>query len=126
MKVILSNCRIFALPGMAASTLLSLMSCGIESECENNIIGEFASPDGSKRIVLFSRDCGATTGFNTQAMLLKSGETLPDEAGNVFIIDQGSATVSWKDDSTVIVTFSGGPRKSKTEAEVGGIRFEYP
>ena len=37
--------------------------------CGNEILGEFASPDRKKKVVVFQRDCGATTGFSTQASL---------------------------------------------------------
>ncbi|MEZ5328014.1 MAG: hypothetical protein R3F19_23465 [Verrucomicrobiales bacterium] len=102
-----------------------LTACGLGMECENRVLEEIPSPDRSKKIVLFSRECGATIGINTQATLLNSNENLPDESGNVFIIDDGSAKVAWKDDSTVLVIFTGGPRNFKRETEVKGVRIQY-
>jgi hypothetical protein len=55
--------------------------------CGNEILSEFVSPDNSKKVVVFQRDCGATTAFSTQASVLAITEKLPDEGGNVFSAD---------------------------------------
>jgi len=38
-------------------------------------------------IVVFQRDCGATTGFSTQISMMKRDEKLPNKSGNLFIAD---------------------------------------
>jgi hypothetical protein len=55
--------------------------------CGNDILSEISSPDRTYRIVIFQRDCGATTGFSTQVSVLRAMETLPNESGNLFIAD---------------------------------------
>ncbi|HEX5605144.1 MAG TPA: hypothetical protein VFY96_01440 [Candidatus Binatia bacterium] len=50
-------------------------------------MAEFVSPDGTKKVVVFQRDCGATTDFSTQASLLATNEKLENEGGNVFSAD---------------------------------------
>ncbi|WP_348223576.1 hypothetical protein [Luteolibacter sp.] len=83
------------------------------------------SPDGSKKIVLFSRNCGATTGFNTQGTILNLGDALPNESGSAFIIDSGSAKVSWAGDFKIVVTLEGGARAFKKEPSDRGVAIEY-
>jgi Family of unknown function (DUF5412) len=55
--------------------------------CGNQILSESSSPDQTYRVVVFQRDCGATTGFSTQVSVLKAMETLPNESGNLFVAD---------------------------------------
>ena len=53
------------------------------SACENEVLGRFPSSDGKLEAVAFQRSCGATTGFSTQLSVLRMGEALPNEPGNV-------------------------------------------
>jgi hypothetical protein len=55
--------------------------------CGNQLLSEVLSPDQVYRVVVFQRDCGATTGFSTQVSVLKAKETLPNESGNLFVAD---------------------------------------
>ena len=85
-----------------------------------------ASPDGSRKIVVFSRDCGATTsGINTQASVLAKKDQLPDDGGNIFVVDKGTASVSWKKDGGILVMIEPGARVFKKESSVDGILIEY-
>lgn len=103
----------------------SLCSGCMEPDCSNDIIQDLPSPNGKTRIVLFSRNCGATTGFNTQAMILNAGEPMPDEEGNVFIVDKGKATASWTNVGGILVTLDHEALVFKQEALVRGIPIEY-
>ncbi|MGK0187738.1 MAG: hypothetical protein ACI9R3_003528 [Verrucomicrobiales bacterium] len=95
------------------------------NDCDNEVSQELRSPDGSVKVALFSRNCGATAGFNTQATLLKSEEDLSDEPGNVFIIDQGEAQIAWEDSTTLLVRISPGAQVFKQESKVRGISVKY-
>ena len=97
----------------------------LQTDCVNEVSREVVSPDGKMKIVVFSRDCGATTGFNTQATVLGANERLPDSPGNAFIFDDCEANVSWQSDSSVLVVFDRDVRVSKKEVSVRGIAFEY-
>ena len=103
---------------------LMLAGC-LGSECVNEVSEVLESPDGTKKIVLFSRNCGATTGSNTQASIIEMKQKLPDGGGNAFIVDKGTAKVSWKKDGGVLVVFNRGVRVFKKEQTVSGIAFEY-
>ena len=104
--------------------LCSLPGC-LDSECENEPTAEVLSPDGTKKIVLFSRNCGATTGFNTQGTVLNRGDELPYEPGSAFIIDNGTAKVTWADDRMLIVVFENNARVFKKELSDGGVTIDY-
>src|SRR5258708_5279519 len=61
--------------------------------CGNTVVQTVPSPDGQLKVIIFERDCGATTGFSTQVSILRSSDKLPNEAGNLLIIDHShSAT----------------------------------
>ena len=61
--------------------------------CGNYILFTKNIKDTEYKIVVFERDCGATTGFSTQASILKINEDLPNEPGNIFTsnTDHGKA-----------------------------------
>jgi hypothetical protein len=54
--------------------------------CGNDTLATISSPSGDRKLVIFQRDCGATTGFSTQASLLPAHDRLRG-SGNVFIAD---------------------------------------
>jgi len=48
---------------------------------------------GTRKVVVFQRSCGATTGFSTQASLLAGNAGLPEESGNLLSIDDDHGKV---------------------------------
>jgi len=93
--------------------------------CVNTVLEEKPSPDGERNIIVFSRDCGATTGFSTQGTILKRGQQLPNQAGNTFVIDHGGAKVAWESKGVLLVVFERGARIFKQEPAVAGVTVEY-
>jgi hypothetical protein len=55
--------------------------------CGNQIISNTEMQEMNLNIVVFQRDCGATTGFSTQVSIIEIGEELPNESGNIFSAD---------------------------------------
>src|SRR5262249_2783646 len=56
--------------------------------CGNQMLGTYPSPGGSKKAVLFGRDCGATTAFFVEASIMAPAEELQDtDKGNIFAAD---------------------------------------
>jgi hypothetical protein len=102
-----------------------LPGCLGEPECSNEVSRVLMSPDGSKKLVVFSRDCGATTGFNTQLSLLGAGDGLPDESGNVLVADQVDLKVAWESDQRVAVSLRSSVQVYKKKTEFGGVSFGY-
>lgn len=54
-------------------------------DCANTVDSVVESPDKQLRAIVFERNCGATTGFSTQISIIKAGDTLPNEGGNVYV-----------------------------------------
>lgn len=71
---------------------LTLAACS--DICANTPHQTITSPDGAHQVVLFDRDCGATTGFTTQVSVVEPGETA-DGKGNVFVADGGEKAADW-------------------------------
>jgi hypothetical protein len=81
--------------------------CSFIFPCTNEIKSEIDSPDQYLKAVIFSRDCGATTGDSRQVSVIAKNSSLPDESGNIFVEDSGySATPTL----IVYVTWTG-PRE---------------
>ena len=72
---------------LASAGFFWLFMSATENMCGNEIFKEVNSPSSEFKAVIFQRDCGATTGFNTQVSVIPITETLPNEGGNVLIID---------------------------------------
>jgi len=102
--------------------VLAFAGCDL---CSNDITSESVSPDGNRKIVIFSRDCGATTGFSTQATLLNKNESLPDDGGNIFILEQGEATAEWKNNTEILVRVDSSARFFKKESLLNGVTIFY-
>ncbi len=83
--------------------------------CRNQLLAEIPSPDKVYRVIVFQRDCGATTGCSTQVSVLKSKEKLQNVSGNLFIAntDYGKAPsgtgggpavkISWIDSRSILL-----------------------
>lgn len=65
--------------------------------CGNTVIREVLSPEKGHKAVIFQRNCGATTGYSTQVSVLPARKILPNEGGNIFVVDEGDGdiTVHW-------------------------------
>lgn len=105
--------------------------------CGNEVIAEYPSPGKKHRVVVFQRDCGATTGFSTQASILGMGEALDNAGGNVFASDTNrgaapsgpgggpSLSVTWKAENSVAFSYHQKIRIFRKEQEIDGIQVTY-
>lgn len=56
--------------------------------CGNAVVSETFSPDKKMKVVVFRRDCGATTGYSTNVSIINGWEKLSkDQGGNVYVLD---------------------------------------
>jgi hypothetical protein len=109
----------------------------IPDPCGNSLLAEYPSPDQERRLVVLQRDCGATTGFSTQASLIRGGAVLTNEAGNVFVSDDnhGAAPsgpgggpqlgVSWESPTIVQLSYHPATRVFKSVAKLDGVSIRY-
>ena len=110
---------------------------GLDMDCGNQIVSEQQSPDNRMKIVLFQRDCGATTPFTTQISLLPIHERLRDESGNIFVADadHGKAPrgewdgpdvkVRWQSNKTIQIEHDVLVRVFKSVEKHQGIEIQY-
>jgi hypothetical protein len=105
----------------------------------NDPVAEYPSPDGASKLVVFQRDCGATTDFSTQASLLGPRVRLSNsDGGNVFIADTNHGVapsgpgggpelhVVWESPKRLLLRHHGKARVFKAIPRIGEIdvRFE--
>jgi len=89
--------------------------------CGNKIYKEYLSPDQLFKAVVFQRDCGTTTGFQTHISILDSKEILANEGGNIFIIrgrpDDVAPLLKWTGHKVLHIkhTLNGDEIKSKSK-----------
>ena len=72
---------------LAIFAVVAISDFSLSGECRNEIVSELNAPGNTVKYVVFQRDCAATTGFSTQVSLIKVGEALKNESGNIFIAD---------------------------------------
>ena len=106
--------------------VLAVTVKSFSSLCKNNIIKSSDSPDKFWKVVLFERDCGATTDYSSQVSLLSAGATLEDEAGNIFIAESRSEgyALTWTDTKSILISGIKG-EIFKQELSKNGISIRY-
>ena len=106
------------------STFSLLSSCS--EMCGNEIVAESVSPDRRHKLVVFTRNCGATTGFSTQASILPIYQPLLNEGGNLLIME-GKVEVRgvWQSPTQLSVNGVGSVPVFKQEPTVGGEGVTY-
>lgn len=134
--------------GIAAGVLLVVVTGGAlavlhrlgqvgDGLCGNELLGQHPSPDGRLKLVVFERNCGATTGFITHVSVLKASEDLANVGGNVFVGDtnQGAAPrgpgggpdvrVRWLSGEAAELRHHASVRVFRAERAVNGIQVTY-
>jgi hypothetical protein len=115
--------RTLAVVGLVVVSAI-IWGCG--PACRNEPIASIPSPSGENTAVVFSRSCGATTGFNTQVSVLRGMRQLPSEVGNTLVIG-GTVPlqVRWLSESRLSVTGIGAAQVFKQVSLVEGIAISY-
>ena len=118
--------------GGAAALIVAIVTCASGCGlCGNAEVKEYLSPDRTMKVVVFTRDCGATTDFSTQVSVVHASESVPNGGGNAFVVDSdhGHASravdVHWVDARTIELSHDVGARVFKAETSVSGIRIVY-
>lgn len=117
--------------------MLALLACaGCSDACQNTVASSHLSPNGSLAVVLFHRDCGATTGFSTQISILRPDDK-PTGSGNAFIADddrgagrvgsrEGSwAEARWLTPDHLLIRYAAKSRLFKRSDSVSGVKITY-
>lgn len=110
---------------LAALSVAVVMLAGCGDTCSNEVLGSVPSPSGHLRAVVFSRECGATVGFNTQVSLV-AGTEQPDGSGNVVVLKgKVPLRLRWQSETELIVAGATATEQFKREVVVGAVRIRY-
>jgi len=108
---------------LAMAMLAGIAGCDIG--CGNEVVSRIASPSRSINAVVFNRNCGATTGFNTQVSVVH-GNAVPSGAGNALILEgKVPLELRWVSESELQITGLGSAKVFKQEQSVAGVSVAY-
>ena len=129
-----------ALPGLASFvTLILLLSQACTGGlCANDVLGTYPAPSGQYEAILFVRNCGATTPFGTNVSVLRPGDQLGDEAGNIFLVAAAPSShvatnrigaplveVRWLTGDTLLIRHSAGVEIHRQVLIERGVHVRY-
>ena len=126
-----------ALATLVLAGAYSAISLLNRTACRNTPIQTVVSPDGALKAVLFTRDCGATTGLSSQVSIIGGTDDLPDEPGNTFVADlpQGETAapwggphveVAWRAPKSLALHYERTARIFKQLETIAGVSVSYP
>lgn len=106
-----------------------MQSCIIQGPCETEIIDRSMSPNQEYTAVLFSRNCGATTGENFQVSIIGRNEHLNGD-GNALILDHAPKygrmwNPRWVSDEELELSIPNSARVFRQNSSAGSINIEY-
>jgi hypothetical protein len=105
--------------------------------CDDEIIGTFPAPAGKANVVVYVRNCGATSSYETHAILTSGDVTSKTDANPVFVADgnRGAAPVGigngpqvrvrWISDVVVVLSHHSKARISRALENRDGISIRY-
>ena len=106
--------------------VLSIFMMGLAGCCDNEVDQVVLSPSGARMAVMFNRNCGATTGFNTQISIVPRANSSPDGVGNALILsDHMPLQMRWVSDSELRVSGLGTATVVIRNAMVNGVSITY-
>jgi len=96
-------------------------------DCAVDVRSRTPSPTGNKSLVIFGVDCGATTGFNTQASIAPSDQAFSRESYPAFLSIDGThdIAVKWTGDRAVELRIPLGERIYRREEQSGEVSVSY-
>ena len=99
--------------------------------CGNDQVEEFPSPDGSLKAVVYRRDCGATTDYSRQIVILRPDRSLPRSPKPIFATDGDMVVIlRWHDASHLDVAYAPfdphyDARPVRTLDSAGSVKITY-
>lgn len=114
-----------ALPALLAGGGLWYLSSLLPS-CSIAEQARLTAPDGQFDLVVFSRNCGATTEPNTQAALIPAGDHLPEDAASfVSIAAAADLAPRWDGFGNIELTIPQGAEIYRQDENVAGVAIIY-
>lgn len=107
--------------------------------CENEVISSTVSPDGLKKVVVFTVNCGATSGWTTQASIVDASYLITNsDRGTALSLDSNNGKAwplaiggwplivpEWSGLDSVTLHYSSNANPSEKHPEVGGVQVMY-
>ena len=99
---------------------------GLDELCANEIVTTETSPNGALKVILFRRDCGATTTYSTHVSMIPASSQLPNEPGNIFV-QSGTpiVVVRWIDDHHLSISGGGASTAFEHRTKHAGVQITY-
>jgi hypothetical protein len=114
---------------------MALVICGFlcwafgRGMCGNEVVHQVYSPNGRYKVIVFERNCGATTGYTTHISVLGSNTSLGGRVGNVLGADGHpdlfELEVEWQDDTLFVIQHDAGFVPVFAKDKVRGIQVQY-
>jgi hypothetical protein len=98
-----------------------------DSLCDTTVHSELPSPDSAMVLVVFDRDCGATTYFNTQVSLMPHNQNFTTRAYPSFLSIRGQHDLRprWLSNSQVEITLPRGEEIYRRVSSTMGVAIKY-
>ena len=104
--------------------------------CNYDVVNEVISPDGQMKVVTFVRKPWLETDFSTQASLIRVGEGVPRDLGNIFqawptghpdlgLHGELKLGVNWESNRDLIVTYDNSAGVGFAVCNYDRIRIQY-
>ena len=100
-------------------------AAGLVPECSNTMLSAQDSPDDSRSLVVFARDCGSA-GLNTQAVIMPTGGTLEGDATGFLAIEGRHDLVArWDAYGNLEITLPPNAQIVQQQDEAAGVSILY-
>ena len=94
--------------------------------CTNVEQRRLPSPSGALELVVFTRDCNTDAPDNTQAALIRPGQTLPDDAeGFLALSGDRDLEPAWTSDTALSLTLPHGIEIWRQATTVETVSIDY-
>lgn len=94
--------------------------------CGTDQVRQIASPGGRHKVVLFRMNCGATTAYSTQAVILPGwGFFLPRINEAFMISDEADPRIVWRGEDKVEVILPKNTVIYRRKSDVDGVAIAY-
>jgi hypothetical protein len=127
---------------LATIAFVPQVGCGAADPCGNSILERIPSPQGTHDVVIFERDCGATTGFTTQASVIHHRARFRERpslwaatlGGNALASDDNHGAAPpgagggpvilarWVDETHLLLTYDPRARASLVATSIDGVQ----
>ena len=110
---------------IATLFLVSLVAGCSDFGCGNEVATRTTSPTAELDVVVYNRNCGATTGFNTQVSIVPSGQD-PKGSGSALVLD-GTVPlrVNWASETALTLSGLGSARVFHKAEQSKGVAISY-